>query len=199
MSKNNPIKEQDERGARVTDDAHHQRLIHLNKRWKARLTVSLTMLVLAFIGLIIMNIHADSYWIYSCIMAVMFAVLSLWLFWYLHQGEHKISTSTIWHQALHWLGLMFAIYIVSIFVSTGVIGTMQAGLVTLLLLALTIYVAGLYTDLSFIFIGIALALFAAAAAMMEAYLSVFVIPVLIAAAIIIILVIRYQHHQSKQD
>lgn len=173
--------------------------VHLNKRWKARVFVSLAMLVLAFIGLIIMNIHATSYWIYSCIMAVLFALLSLWLFWYLNRGEHKVSTSTIWHQLLHWVGLMFAIYIVSLFVGTGIMGTMQAGLVTLLLLALTIFIVGIYTDLSFVLIGITLAIFAAAAAMIEAYLSVFMIPILIAAAIIIVFIIQHQHRKAKQS
>ena len=38
------------------------------KRWKARLFVSLVMLGLAFLGLIIMDLHPRSYWLFSQIM-----------------------------------------------------------------------------------------------------------------------------------
>lgn len=169
-----------------------------HKRWKARLYVCLTMLVLAFIGLIIMDLHSKTYWLYSRIMAVLYAILSLWLFWYLHRGEHKVHASTIWHQMLHWLGLLLAVYLTSIFVSTGVMGTTQAGLVTLTLLALTIFLAGVYTDTSFMLIGITLAIFAAGAALIEAYLSALMIPVILVAALVIYIMLhREKRHTTS--
>jgi len=170
----------------------------IHKRWKARLIVCLSMLVLAFVGLIIMNLHAKTYWFYSRIMAALYAILSIWLFWYLNRGQHKVTRSTIWHQLLHWIGLLFAIYLISIFVSTGVMGTTQAGLVTLTLLALTIFLAGVYTDISFILIGITLAIFAACAALIEAYLSVFMIPVILISAFIIFLIIHHEKRKAEK-
>ena len=126
------------------------------KRWKARLFVSLVMLGLAFLGLIIMDLHPRSYWLFSQIMSALYALLSLWLYWYLNRGQHKVDGSTIWHQLLHWLGLLLAVYITSVFVSTGVMASIQAGLMTLTLLALTVFLAGVYTDTAFMLIGITL-------------------------------------------
>lgn len=165
------------------------------RRWKARLIVCCTMLLLALVGLLIMDIHPRSYWLYSRVMALLYASLSIWLFWYLNRGNHKLTTSTLWHQLLHWFGLLIASYLVSIFVNTGLMGSLQAGFVTLTLLALTIFLAGVYSNFSFMLIGLTLAVFAAAAAMIEAYLSLVMIPVIIVVGIIIYWV---SHHEKKK-
>ena len=168
-------------------------------RWKARLFVSLAMLTLAFVGLIIMDLHPRGYWIFSQIMAGCYATLSLWLFWYLHRGEHKVHGSTIWHQLLHWLGLLLTVYITSIFVSTGVMASLQAGLMTLTLLALTVFLTGVYTDTSFILIGITLAIFAAGAALIQAYLSALMIPVILLSALVIYIMLHREKKRSTKD
>lgn len=170
-----------------------------HRRWKARLFVSICMLVLALVGLIIMNIHSPAYWFYTQIMAGIYAVLSIGLFWYLNRGEHKIHRSTIWHQLLHWLGLICVIYLIAIFVNTGIMGSTQAGLVTLTCLALTIYLAGIYSDISFMLIGVTLAIFAAAAAVIESYLTVIMIPVLIIAAIVIYIIVHRQRRKEQDS
>lgn len=186
-------------------DARHdlsdKEIAHIlsRRRWKARLIVCLLMLALAFVGLIVMDLHSGAYWLYSRIMAVIYALLSLWLFWYLHRGKHMIHGSTIWHQMLHWLGLLLAVYLTSIFVSTGVMGSTQAGLVTLVLLALTIFLAGVYTDTSFMLIGITLAIFAAGAALVQAYLSALMIPVILIAALIIYTILHRDKKQSQVE
>jgi len=166
-----------------------------HKRWKARLFTCLIMLILAFIGLIVMDLHPKSYWTYSKIMAFLYAVLGLGLYGYLRRGEHAIHGSTLWHQLLHWLGLLLTIYITSIFVRTGVMANVQAGLMTLTLLSLTIFLAGVYTDSSFMLIGIMLAIFAAGAALIQAYLSALMIPVILLTGLIIYVVL----HRQKQS
>lgn len=171
----------------------------IRRHWKARLFVSLTMLALAFVGLIIMDLHPRSYWVFSQIMAGTYAILSLWLFWYLRRGQHKVHGSTIWHQLLHWLGLLLTVYITSIFVSTGVMASLQAGLMTLTLLALTIFLTGVYTDASFMLIGITLAIFAAGAALVQAYLSALMIPVILLAALVIYVMLHREKKQTKKE
>ncbi len=172
---------------------------HLNRLWKARLFVCFIMLALAFIGLIIMDLHSSGYWVYSRIMALSYAILSIWLFWYCHRGEHKIHTSTFWHQLLHWLGLMLAIYITSLFVDSGVMGSVQAGLVTLILLALAVFLAGVYTSAAFMFIGVTLMVFAGAASYVEAYLSVMMIPLFLVVAGIVYLIMLYEKRKAKKS
>ena len=182
----------------MSDEHSHQGIPPksiLFKRWKARLIICGIMLVLAIVGLVIMNIHSASYWVYSRIMAVMYALLSIWLFWYLNRGEHKVHTSTIWHQILHWVGLIIAIYITSTFVNSGVVSSIQAGLFTLTLLALTVFLAGVYTDSAFMLIGIVLGIFAIGASLVEAYLSILMIPVIVIAAILIFFLI---HHEKRR-
>ena len=154
------------------------------------------MLVLAFIGLILMNIHSRAYWFYSEIMAVLYAVLTLGLFWYLNRGQHKSVRSTLWHQLLHWSGLIGAIYIITIFVNTGIVGATQAGLITLLLIALTVFLCGVYSDPAFLLVGVVLAIFAGAAVMISTYLSIIMLPVVLLAAILIYFITR---HQKKKE
>lgn len=175
---------------------HH---IHINKQWKARLFVSMAMLVLAFIGLVVIDIHAKSYWVYCRIMAVLYALLSIWLFWYLNRGKEKTHASTIWHQILLWIALLAAIYITSVFVDTGVMGSTQAGLVALLLLSLTIFIAGIYANPSFMLIGITLAAFAVAAAYIEAYLSIVMIPIIIVVGLIIYVIHHFQKRKARKS
>ena len=167
----------------------------IRRRWKARLFVALAMLALALVGLIIMDLHPRGYWVFSQIMAGCYAILSLWLFWYLNRGEHKVHGSTIWHQLLHWLGLLLAVYITSIFVSTGVMASVQAGLMTLTLLALTVFLTGVYTDTSFMLIGITLAIFAASVALVQAYLSALMIPVILLAALVIYIMLHREKNK----
>jgi len=165
------------------------------KRWRARLIVSMLMLMLAFLGLILMDIHSASYWLYSRLMAIAYALMSLFLFWYLDHGEHGFSYSTVWHQLLHWCGLLFSIYVVTVFVNTGVMGTTQAGLVTLTLLSLTVFLSGVYTCPSFLVIGLVLGMLAAAAAMIQAYLMVVMIPVILLTGVFIYFL---THHEKKK-
>ena len=123
-----------------------------HKIWKARLIISIIMLVLALIGLIIIDMHSHSYWFYTQVMSCIYAILSLWLFWYVHYKQQALKVATIWHQILHWLGTLLLIYLTSLFINTGMMGTTQAGLMTLSMLALSIFLCGVYTDLSLIHI-----------------------------------------------
>lgn len=163
-------------------------------RLKARIAVCGIMLALAFIGLIVMDVHPKSYWLYCRLMSLAYAILSLWLFWILNRNGKTSFSSTFWHQLAHWTGLVASLYLVSLFVNSGIIGSMQAGLVTLTLLALTIFLAGVYSNISFVLIGITLGVFAAGAALVEAYLSVMMIPVVLIAGVMI----YYLAHREKK-
>lgn len=174
---------------------HLDQTVH--KHWRARLVVCGTMLVLAIIGIIIMNVHSQTYWVYSQVMALLYALLSLWLYWYLHRGQSREQLrTTFWHQLLHWFALLMSIYLIAVFVHTGILAANQAGLVTLTLLALTIFTAGLYVDISFVVIGVMLGIFAIAAALIETYLSVFMIPVVLIVAGVIYFITHRQKRQS---
>lgn len=175
------------------DDDHHMR-----KRWKARLMVCGIMLVLAFISLILMDIHSNGYWLYSQILSAVYAILSIWLFWYLNRGTNKFGSSTIFHQIFHWIGLLAALYLVDMFVRAGILASLPAGIVTITMLALTVYLVGIYSDITFVMIGITLAIFAYCLAYIQNDLTVIMIPVILVIAAIIFIILHRERRKAEK-
>ncbi len=167
---------------------------------RMRLIISLVMLILAFVGLVISDVHQDGAWDYWRIMVPVFAVLCLFLSWYLRRKKHVITATTIWHEVVHWLGLFLAVYLVSLFVDIGIIGSFQAGLVTLILLALTTFIGGVYVEITFLVIGVALGFFALGAAYLTEYLYSIMLPITVVVALILFLLARRRkkkHHRES--
>ena len=65
------------------------------------------------------------------------------------------------------------------------------------LLALSVFLAGVYTDPMFLLIGITLGIFAVGAAMVQAYLSVIMIPVITIVALIIYVILHIQRKRAN--
>lgn len=158
--------------------------------WKMRLLVGFLMLGLSFIGLIISDLRQNGAWNYWRVMVPVYAFLCIFLSWYLRRKQKIIKPTTILHELIQWLGLALSVYLVSIFVNIGLIGRFEAGLVVLTLLALTIFIAGIYVESTFFLIGLLLGIFAAAAAVMAAYLYTVMLPLTIVVAIGLVWVAR---------
>jgi hypothetical protein len=167
-----------------------KRSIHL----QVQLAICLVMLALALIGLVVMNFYPAAFWKYSLWMAFLYAVMSIGMFLYTHRGQ-DLFFSTVWHQLLHWLGMLLAIMVIFTFVRTEVITSIQAGMVMLMLLAFSIFLAGVYADPFFMIIGLVLGVFAVAASYIHAYLPLLMIPVILVAAGLIFVLI---HHEKKK-
>ena len=146
-----------------------------------------------------MDIHSRAYWLYSQALSVIYALLSLWLFWYLNRDDGRFTRSTIWHQILHWAGLMVALYLVTVFVRAGIMGALTAGVVTMTLLALTIYLVGIYSDIIFVLIGVTLGILAYCLAYFQAYLSVIMIPVIVVAGGAIFFIVHRERLKAEQS
>ena len=166
---------------------NHEHIKH-NRHWKVRIAVNLFILLLAFIALILVNFHAQSSWAFIRLMAVADAILSLFLFWYLNRGKHIVNRATIWHHLLHWVGMLACVYMIAMFVHSGIIGSNQAGLMVITILSLGLFLAGVYTEPTFLLIGVTLGIFAVAAAYIESYLTVFMLPVLLIAGGVIFVI-----------
>jgi cation transport ATPase len=158
--------------------------------WKMRLLVSLVMLILSFIGLIVSDVRRNGAWNYWRVMVPIYALLSIFLTWYLRHKKQKLSSTTIWHELVQWIGLGLAVYLTSVFVNIGLMGRFEAGLVVLTLLALTLFISGIYVEPTFILMGLLLGLFAAAAALLVAYLYTIMLPLTIVAALVLIWIVR---------
>ena len=169
------------------------------KRWKARLVVSLIMLALAFVSLVILKIQYNAYWVFTCIMAAIDAILSIWLVWYVKRNDGSSFPGNMWHLILHWIGLIAVMYLIAVFINRGVISHAEAGLFALLILALTLYLAGIYTDTTFMLIGITLAILAAGTILVKAYLWLVMIPVIIVVALIIFVIVARDRRKTLTE
>ncbi len=169
------------------------------KHWKARLVVSTILLVVSLVGIIITCMgrtgsggSSFSRWYWTC-SVVVFAVLSLWMSRIDRPKPRKITGVAIWHGVLHWLALLIIIFHVHLLVYAGIADNITAGLVILLLLALTTFLAGLYYDSIFALIGGLLFILAVLATLLYQYILL----VAIIALVIIAVVIYWMYHRKK--
>lgn len=158
--------------------------------WKMRLVVGLIMLILSFIGLIVSDIRQNGAWTFWRVMVPVFAVLCLFLSWYLRRKQHVVSPTTIWHELVQWLGLALAVYLTSVYVNIGLMGRFEAGLVVLTLLSLNIFITGIYVEATFFVIGILLGIFALGAALLAEYIYTIMLPITIGVAVLLVWIAR---------
>lgn len=155
--------------------------------WKARLIVGFIMLALAFLGIVMTDIQTTGGWNYWKWIVPIFAILALWLSWYVKRQKQIVSPIKIWHELLHWLGLILAIFLVSYLEKIGNVSRFVAGIFHLILLSLTVFIAGIYIETVFIFVGIVLGIFALLTAVFIQYLYAIAIPIIIGAIIVIVM------------
>ena len=165
--------------------------------WFARVTVGIIMLAIACLGLIVTDIHATAGWHYWRVATPIFALLALWLSWYLRKNQHSLSPVKLWHELLHWVCLIATVLIISILVKIGIIGRFEASLCVLTLLAQSVFLAGIYIETTFLFVGIILGLFALGVALIAEYLYAIAIPILIAIIIAIIWMVWHARKTMK--
>ena len=165
--------------------------------WKARLGVGIMMIILAFIGMVVTDIRAAGGWDYWRWMVPIYAILALWLSWYVKRQMQVISPVTIFHELLHWIGLICAIFLVSHLVELGTISRFIAGIFHLILLSLAVFLAGIYIESIFILIGVILGVFAFLTAVLVQYIYVIVIPIAIAGIFILAVSVWISHQKSK--
>ena len=163
---------------------------------QGRLTISLIMLVLAFISLILINVRPTAYWIFTNIMVVVDALLSIgWGIYLRRYEEERLFVAHTWHMVLHWVGLIAIVCLLTLFVHYDFITLKQAGLFNWIALALTLYLAGIYTDVVFIGVGIVLAILSLGAVLIAPYFWLVVTCAIIITAGIVFLVMRRKSHE----
>ena len=167
--------------------------------WRMRFLVTLVMILLSFIGLIVTDLQHQGSWIYWMCMVPIFAALCLWLSWYIRNKTEVLRFTSIWHELLHWVAMGGAGYVVAMYVDFGILGRFEAGLVILILLALTTFIAGIYTEKSLMVIGVLLGFFAIGAGFIEEYLYSIMLPITIAVAVILFFIIRYRKVKKKEN
>ena len=166
--------------------SHHNDFNSLDHRWQARFIVGLVTILGCFIGLILSHIGTFNVWNYWRISIGCFTLLSLGLCLYTRKQERHHSSS-LWQELLLWLGVYLAGGIFSLFVHAQVFSNFQASLALLTCLAITLLIAGILIEPSFIFTGLTLALFAGGAAYLKTYLYKALLPIALVCILVLFL------------
>lgn len=169
----------------------------IRQTWKARLGVSVAMLTLAFLGLVVTDVKSTGGWDYWKWIIPIYALLALWLSWYIKRQKETLSPITLGHELLHWFGLIATVFLVSMFVKQGIVSRYAAGLFDLSLLALGVFMAGIYIEWTFLATGLVLGVMAFLSSFIVQYLFAFIIPLLIAGAIITALTLWISHRKTN--
>lgn len=165
--------------------------------WRSRMIVSTILLLLSLIGVIITCADRTSsfsrwYWTGA---VVAFAVLCLWLNRIDLPAPRRVKGLAVWHAVLHWGALLVIILHVHLLVYAGIADNITAGLVILMLLALTTFLAGIYYDSTFILLGILLFILGIVATLLYQY----ILPVAVVAVIAVAVVIFFLYRKKKSS
>lgn len=163
------------------------------------MVVGALMILLSFIGLIIADLKNQGAWSYWRIVGPFFALMCIWLSLYLRRKGHSVSLGTIWHELFHWIALVGAVFLITSFISMGVMGRFQGALVILVLLSLTTFIAGIYIESSYLIVGLGIGLIAVGGAFMQEYLYTVILPVtLVFLGLLIAFVYWMKRRHRKQ-
>ncbi len=165
--------------------------------WKARLVVGSIMLGLAFIGMVITDVQKTGGWDYWKWVVPVYAILAIWLSWYVKRQNQIVSPISIGHEILHWAGLILSIFLVSYFVHLGTVSRFIAGLFDLTLLSLAVFIAGVYLDHIFLLVGVVLGVFALLTALLVQYMWAIAIPVAIGGVGVLAIYLWLAHSKSQ--
>jgi hypothetical protein len=148
-----------------------------------RLLIVGVLSVLVMIGLFLTNVshlHARYYW------SAMFPIFGIVSLWHELAGPNS-NAGPMWRrilrQVLHWLGPIIAVQIIFLQLARGQMDADSVALVTLIILAVTCFMAGVHMDRSFYWVSAALALAAVIGTEVEAYLWMLAAIAIIAIAI----------------
>ncbi|MFO0948424.1 MAG: hypothetical protein U1D30_21300 [Planctomycetota bacterium] len=144
-------------------------------QWKTQIIIALVLCALGVVGLGLMDFspnYSEHYWYFAL---PVFVLTSIYLGWESAKRRGENPRIEMRRQIFHWLGFFFALNLILVFLHAGTIERNVAGPVSLVLLALTCYLAGIHFEPAFIIVGILLALAAATAAYLEEYLFIILV------------------------
>jgi hypothetical protein len=149
--------------------------------------------------MVVTDVRSKGGWDYWKWVVPVYAILALWLSWYMRKQRQVITPITLGHEVLHWLGVIGAVFAVSFFVHLGIISRFIAGIFDLTLLSLGIFIAGIYIESTFLWIGIVLGLFSCLSAMVVQYLYAILIPLMVGGVAVLGIILWISHRKMKKD
>ena len=145
---------------------------HPRRSFRAEQLVLLALVLLSGIGIAVSDASRDRGYRYWLAMTPVFGVLSAVAAGAAARSGGGAVAPAVLKEALHWAGLAVAVTLIYLLERSGRIAHDAAGLVALLALALTSYLAGIRANWRFCVLGAILACAVAAAAVVERFLWV---------------------------
>lgn len=165
--------------------------IAANKASKARIISCLIILVLALISLILLHLNSSIFWLYTWLMCVFIALLSVGSGTYTAVlNKVKMKGPFFWRLIFFWAGFLASIYIDGLMLRHGSATTTQAGLFALVLLALTLYLIGVTSDIPLALVGLTVALMVIGSLVIKNYLLLVITPLVIIMGCAVFLMIK---------
>jgi hypothetical protein len=162
-----------------------------------RLLIVGVLSVLVMIGLFLTNVshlHARYYW------SAMFPIFGIVSLWHELNGPNS-NPGPLWkrivRQVLHWLGPIVAVQIIFLQLARGQMDADAVALVTLVILAVTCFMAGVHMDRSFYWVSAALAFAAVVGTEVEAYLWMLAAIAIVALAITVFAAIALRRRTTE--
>ena len=172
----------------------------LKKGWQHRFLGIYEIVIVGLIGLSIVGVGitdfspADSYK-YWVAMVPIFCGACLILEWSRTRGKGTKWSTMLRTQVLHWIGLLVAVRLVFEMLHKGRLDNENTGLVILLLLALSTFIAGLHLGWRLCLVGG----FLGAALVAATYLEEYVWILLLIGLAVLVLVFLLKHVAGSQD
>jgi hypothetical protein len=148
------------------------------------LVVTGVLTLLSAVGLLLTDYRAATALGYWSIMFPAFGLVALWQL-FMRSEEKPNVVLTVARVAAHWLGPLIALRLLFLQLHRGQMDADAVGATTLLLLAVTCFLAGIYQDRIFFFAAAILALGTVVATEIEAYIWVIVVIALFAVGAIV--------------
>ncbi|MCG6868402.1 MAG: hypothetical protein LJE91_06620 [Gammaproteobacteria bacterium] len=141
------------------------------------------LLVLALVGMGLTQATEGGGALYWLVVLWVYVVLSLVRAWLQARKRHGSIWSEIHLHLFHWLGALVALYIIFGLERHDILSRDAASNVSMVILALSSYLAGLHFERMFVLIGIILAIMAVVGAVVEQYtLWMIIVPTSLVAA-----------------
>lgn len=144
------------------------------------------LIVLSICGMAIADFSARTALVYWLCVVPVFIGASLYAGWSSARARGETVATVVGRHALHWAVLPPALYLIYLLEQTGRLNREDAGLVALLALAVTTFLAGVHFDWRLAVLGGLLAVTAAASAFVEEFFWLLLLPALAAGAIMML-------------
>lgn len=155
------------------------------RRFGAEEITFAVLVLLSIVGIAVSDFSTQYGLTYWMVMVPLFAAASIFSGWFRARGHGQSVAGILWRQAFHWAAAALAVYLIYLFERTGRVNDEDAGLVTLLVLALTTFLAGVHFDWRLALLGLVLGAAAAAAALIEQFFWVLSLPALLVGLVVI--------------